>query len=251
MTADNVENIENTPSESEVSETPSVFDYSEYDFSFVKDKYHADDRSPVESAFEQAKAYSELEKKLGAFTGAPESYELSYNDDLKAMVEEKGLNLLEADDPRIQTLFEYGKELGMSQDGINKLIELDVMDRVAEQEAYAEFAKEQIESLGRDGQQRIDAIAKWAEANLGDQADDLLSMATDASQFKALEKLINLTKNAPVVEPAAAPAPAISMEEIQKEQFKTDEYGQRLMSSSPEHRKKVEAMLEQYARQQG
>lgn len=249
MTADNVENIENTPSESE--QTPSVFDYSEYDFSFVKDKYHADDRSPVESAFEQAKAYTELEKRLGSFTGAPEAYELGYNDDLKALVEEKGLSLLDADDPRIQTLFEYGKEMGMNQEGINKLIELDIMDRIAEKEAYDEFKAAEIQSLGRDGQQRIEAIAKWAEANLGDQADDLLSMATDAAQFKALEKLINLTKNAPVVEPAAAPAPAITMEEIQKEQFKVDEYGQRLMSSSPEHRKKVEAMLEQYARQQG
>jgi len=232
------------------NETSTSFDYGETDFSFVKDKYQADDRSPVEAAFEQAKAYSELEKRFGSFTGAPEAYELTFSDELKATAEDKGLELLDADSPRIEALFEKAKELNMNQEGVNALIELEFMDSVAQAQAYEEFKQEQIASLGADGQARISAIGKWADANLGDDADAFKSLATDAEQFKVIEKLINMTKNAPVVEPAAAPAPALTMEEIQAEQFKEDKYGNRLMQSDPEHRKKVQGMYERYEAQQ-
>lgn len=228
----------------------TTFDYADMDFSFVKDKFQAEGRSPMEALIEQSKSYDNLEKRFGSFTGAPENYELSFNEDMQKIVEERGLQLLDVEHPRVQLLFEKGKELGLNQEGMNTLLELDLMDKMAEQDAWNEFKQEQIEALGRDGQQRLDAMDSWAKANMGDHYEDFLALAQDAAGVQALEKLINMTQNAPVVEAAATPAPAITMEEIQAEQFKLDEYGNRLSQSSPEHRAKIAKMYEQLERQQ-
>ena len=56
-------------------EAPSTtFDYADMDFSFVKDKFQAEGRSPMEALIEQSKSYDSLEKRFGSFTGAPDNY---------------------------------------------------------------------------------------------------------------------------------------------------------------------------------
>jgi hypothetical protein len=52
------------------------------DFEFVLDKYRAEGRSDIDAAFEQAKAYKELQSKFGSFTGAPEAYELGLAEEI-------------------------------------------------------------------------------------------------------------------------------------------------------------------------
>ena len=232
-------------------EAPSTtFDYADMDFSFVKDKFQAEGRSPMEALIEQSKSYDSLEKRFGSFTGAPDNYEIALSEEMQQIADERGISLLDTDHPRVQLLFEKGKELGLNQEGMNTLLELDLMDKMSEQDAWNEYRQEQIEALGRDGKQRLDSIDSWAKANMNDDYDAFISMAQDAASFAALEKLVNMTQNAPVVEQAATPAPSITMDEIQAEQFKLDEYGNRLSQSSPEHRAKIQKMYEQLERQQ-
>src|SRR5215208_4836317 len=86
-----------------------------------------------------AKGYGEAEKKLGAFTGAPESY------DLKS---------LEIDESQllIQEMVAVGKELNMSQDGLAKFIGRIATASETMDEAYL---NEQVKKLGRDGEAEL------------------------------------------------------------------------------------------------
>jgi len=91
------------------------------------------------SAAELGKAYKEAEKRLGAFTGAPETY------DLKS---------LEIDESQllIQEMVAVGKELNMSQEGLAKFIGRIATASETMDEAYL---NEQVSKLGKDGEAEL------------------------------------------------------------------------------------------------
>jgi predicted transcriptional regulator len=92
-----------------------------------------------------AKAYTELEKKLGAFTGAPEAYDA-------ASLE------VDANDPTFQALSDVAKELNMSPEGFNKMI-----GRLASiQEAQSNMhIEEEVKKLGPDGERMLKEYKNW------------------------------------------------------------------------------------------
>src|SRR6185437_5786159 len=75
---------------------------------FKSDKYT--------SVAEQARAYTELEKKFGGFSGAPEKYELTLEEDIKNSIE------LNAEDPLLKTFSDIAKSANMTQDTYNKIM---------------------------------------------------------------------------------------------------------------------------------
>ena len=97
----------------------------------MQSKYVAEGKTQEESIAEQAKAYTELSSKFGAFTGAPEEYaEVVLSDELKELGVE-----ISADDPMLQAAKEFAKESNMSQEGLSGLVNLYAMQQVAEQKA--------------------------------------------------------------------------------------------------------------------
>lgn len=90
-------------------------------------------------ASDVGKAYQELEKKLGAFTGAPERYDLS-----KLEIDENDLIVKE--------LSAVAQEMNMSQEGLEKF-----MGRFASaaDTANGSYLEEQVARLGKDGEREL------------------------------------------------------------------------------------------------
>jgi hypothetical protein len=90
-------------------------------------------------ASDVAKAYSELEKKLGAFSGAPENYDI-------ASLE------LDENDFTLREISAVAKELNMSQEGFNKFVGR-IMSAAETQEKMQ--LEEQLKKLGPDADRQL------------------------------------------------------------------------------------------------
>lgn len=205
-------------------------------FEFVLDKYRAEGRSETEALQLQAQSYKELESKFGGFTGAPETYDPVLSDELV----EAGVQL-DMDSPLMEMAQEFAKSSNMSQDAFNKMVgvyaEILVSDNMAMEEARAAEMK----ALGNNAQQRIDGINQWASANLDEETvAGLQDAAQSASAVKAIEALINKTRNAPMAADNVAAAPAVSESEVREMQFALDENGQRRINVDPEFKREYE-----------
>jgi len=195
---------------------------------FLKDKYA--------NITEQAKAYTELEGRFGAFTGAPEAYEINISDQLK----EGGIEI-DNEDPIMSSAMEFAQDIKMDQGGFDKMIELYAMSKVAEGEALEKYKTDELNSLG-NGEGRLSNLESWANANMPDDlVEGFMNSAVSADTVKAMEWLVAQTRNAPVDAGEHAPS-GISEEEVNKLVFEKDEYGNRRMGTDPAFKKKVEAM---------
>lgn len=202
---------------------------------YKKDKYG--------SLAEQAKAYQELEKRFGSFTGSPKDgeYSVSLSDELVDM----GVSI-EPDDPLYADAVEFAKESNMSQDGFNKLMNLYAMSKVAEGKALDEFKANELKSLGDNAKARIDNLVNWGKANLSDDLfDGFQEMAISANAVKAMEKLVSMTRSAPIDSGTQKPSTSVSSEEVLKMQFEKDEFGNRRLSTDPEFRKRYNKLKEE------
>lgn len=214
------------PVENTTTETPQEATTERFDF--VLDKYRAEGRSESEAMELQAKSYNELQSKFGAFTGAPDEYQLAISDQLT----EAGLEI-DADDPLIAKAMEYAKESNMSQEGFQGMLELHGQFILAAEQGKQELMQAEIKALGDDGQKRIDAISKWAEANIPpDMMEGFNGMAVNAEAFKAIEHLIGLTRNAPVANDAT-PVAQGDPGKVKEMQFAKDENGNRRINTDP------------------
>lgn len=200
---------------------------------WLLDKYATEGKSIDEATAEQAKAYNELSSKFGAFTGAPEEYaEITLSDEIK----ELGIEISN-DDPMLQAAKDFAKESNMSQEGLNGLVNLYAMQQVAEQKAEAEFKAEQLKALGPNANSRIENIQQWANKNLDPETvQGLEQMATSAESVKAIERLISMTRGAPVDPGEANNNSGASAEDVSKMQFEKDEHGNRRINTDPEFR---------------
>lgn len=203
---------------------------------FKKDKY-----GTVE---EQAKAYKELESRFGGFTGAPKDgdYTVTLSDELQ----ELGIEIA-PDDPLYADAVEFAKGTNMNQEGFDKMMNLYAMSRVAESKAAEEFRQDELKALGDNAQARIDNILNWGKANLpDDMLQGFTEMAVSANAVKAMEKLVSLTRNAPIDPNNAAPKQGVSTEELRKMQFETDEHGNRKLSTDPEFKKRFQKLANEH-----
>jgi len=201
-------------------------------------KYHTEGKSVEEATTEQAKAYNELSGKLGAFTGAPEEYEIALSEELT----EAGVTM-EKDDPMVESAMKFAKEAGMNQEGLNGMINLYAMQMLAEQKADTEYKAEQMKALGPQADSRIQNIQQWANKNLdAEMVTALEGMATSVESVKAVERLISMTRGAPVNVDNAAPAPGAGMEEVNAMQFEKDGNGNRRINTDPVFKARYQKM---------
>jgi hypothetical protein len=191
---------------------------------FKSDKYNSID--------DQAKAYTELEKRFGSFTGAPDEYEVS----LSAELSEMGV-AIDSDDPLVEKAIEFAKHSNMSQEGFKGMIELYAQSQLAESKALEEHKAAEMTALGKDADKRIDGILQWGNANLDSETmAGLEEAAQSAASVKAIEALIAKTRNAPVAA-EVAPAPSVTDQEVREMQFAKDEFGNRKINSDPAFKK--------------
>lgn len=191
------------------------------------------------------KSYNELSGKFGSFTGAPDTYEFSLSEELT----EKGVTL-DAESPLIANFQELAKESGMNQDMANKLVNMFVEGQYADsqsgEEAETQRVADEMALLGDNAQARVDNISKWANANMDPSfIEGIEAAAYTADSVKAIEALIALTRNAPVVNNDAVESSGITEGELKDLQFAEDEFGNRKMND-PAYRKMFDAKARQF-----
>ena len=205
---------------------------------WLQSKYVTDGRTQEESITEQAKAYTELSGKFGAFTGAPENYEVSLSDELKEM----GIEIAD-DDPMMVAAKEFAKDSNMSQDGLNGLVNLYAMQQVANQTADKEYQADQMKELGTNAESRIQNIQQWAGKNLDTETlAGLEGFATNAGAVKAIEQIIKMTGSTSVDADETTANNGANAEEVQKMQFELDSNGNRRLQTDPEFKAKFNKM---------
>lgn len=192
---------------------------------------------------EQAKAYPELAKLMGAFTGAPKDgkYEIKLPDGLDGT--------LDVEHPLLQTFQKWAGENQMSLKAFNEVVGM-LAAYEAELAPDAATVKAQ---MGENADARINTIAKWAKANLALDEYEALQAATvpgpaTAATLKVIETLIAKSRQPRAAKPGAdVPSGQPTGEAaINAAQAKLGPDGKRLYETDPAYRAMVENMRINY-----
>jgi len=183
------------------------------------------------SVAEQAKAYTELEKKFGGFTGAPKD---GY----------QGPEGIESDDALLQELTEFASKTNMSQEAFGEAWEL----LSAQSEAVEQVTQEQeIARLGDNAAERIKNVEGYLKNNLdADDYEVVRDLVTDAKSIELVEYMVRAT--APVKLPidGGQHPTGMTWSDIETEMFKKNENGQLLRSIDASHEAKIQKMMQEF-----
>lgn len=181
------------------------------------------------SVSEQAKAYNDLEKRFGGFTGSPESYELPEG--------------VDAEDTFVQMLSEIGSSANMNQETFAKVYELG--EQLLEANAGINKEKE-LEVLGDNAEERIANVDSFLKNNLGDDYERLMGGVNSAATVELVEKLIAKTAPAKLPTGNSVPVNVPTQADIDAMMSKTDpDTGRNLYQSSEAYRNKVRQAMAQ------
>tara|TARA_Y100000296_G_scaffold75877_1_gene96017 strand:- start:197 stop:940 length:744 start_codon:yes stop_codon:yes gene_type:complete len=174
---------------------------------YIPEKFWDTDRSePNVEAL--GSSYKALESKLGQRT---EELGKSIREDIeketKSNIPTNGYELVTPDipegvevnlDPELPLVGwwnEFAQKKGLSQDDFNDGVKAFVDNAVAD----IPNIDTEIQSLGDNGKQRVEAVDLWAKKNLSSDAYKSVSnIATSANNIKVLEEIMNLTKDSPM-----------------------------------------------------
>ena len=183
------------------------------------------------SVAEQAKAYNELEKKFGGFTGAPKD---GY----------AGPEGVESGDALLEELTEFATRTNMSQDAFNDAWEL----LTAQSEAVEQVEQEQeLAKLGDNAQQRIKTIEGFMKNNMSPEDFDVArDLVTTAESVQLIEMLVAATAPTKLPIQGGESPTGITWADIEAEMFKKHENGQLLRSVDTNHERKIQKMMHDY-----
>jgi len=198
--------------------------------------YKADKYLSVEK---QAEAYASLEKRFGAFTGAPKDgkYEVK-------LPEGVGVELV-ADHPLLADFQKWATEHQLNNDGYNQLLGM-LAQYEAAQIPDMNVIKGQ---LGENADQRIAAVVQWTKANLTPAEYQKLTSATTgqnaADVVAVLESVIAKTKQVSLPKPgqdvaAAQPQGKAAIDAMMQ---KKDSNGKYLIFTDAKHRAEVDRLM--------
>jgi len=191
--------------------------------SYVNGKYNS------VTALEEG--YTNLQKKLGSFTGAPEEYSIDgieYN----------------AEHPLFSELQKYGKDNNLSNEGYQGLVNVLLENEKFAQEEAAKQRDEVIKGLGENGHARIQNIDDFLNAN-AQLSEEQVALVEEAKGLpggvELLEAFISMGKAPkPASDTQVETKTAYSRDKLKEMQFAKDEFGNRKMSSDPAYRKMVD-----------
>ena len=183
------------------------------------------------SVAEQAKAYTELEKKFGGFTGAPK--------DGYSVIEG-----VESDDALWQELVSFGEKTNMSQSAMNDAWELlSAQDQAAEEVSM----EVELQKLGDNGIERVKVVEQYMKNNLdGDTYERLRYAVNSAEAVELIEALVKSTAPAKLPIDGYIEPGGITWTDIEAEMFKKHESGQMLRAVDPNHEAKVQRMMKEF-----
>ena len=183
------------------------------------------------SVAEQAKAYTELEKKFGGFTGAPK--------DGYSIVEG-----VESDDALWQELVSFGEKTNMSQSAMNDAWELlSAQDQAAEEVSM----EVELQKLGDNGVERVKVVEQYMKNNLdGDTYERLRYAVNSAEAVELVEALVKSTAPAKLPIDGHIEPGGLDWADIEAEMFKKDENGNLLRSVDMNHERKIQRMMREF-----
>ena len=183
------------------------------------------------SVAEQAKAYTELEKKFGGFTGAPK--------DGYSVVEG-----VDQDDSLWQELVSFGERTNMSQAALNDAWEI----LTAQEQAVEEVSMEmELQKLGDNAVERVKVVEQYMKNNLdSDTYERVRYGVNSAESIELVEALIKATAPAKLPIDGHIEPGGITWEDIEAEMFKKHENGQLLRSVDQNHERKIQRMMQEF-----
>ena len=186
---------------------------------------------------EQAKAQPELEKKLGSFAGAPESYDMSISEEARTA----GFDIPE-DDPFLTEYAAFAKEKNYSQENFSDSLNFYAQIRLSEQKEIENLRAQEKEKLGPRCDDRLADLKKYAEGNLPpEMVEGFAGMFATAGQVEAMEYIIR--KNMGNMSPGPGLPPAgVTAADVEKMQFELDENKNRRIITDLAFRKKYEEL---------
>ena len=182
------------------------------------------------NANEQAKGYSELQKKFGSFTGTPKD----------------GYSLPEGIEPDDELAMEYSKlatDMGMNQEGFNKGFEL----LSSQMGVNAEISQEnELAKLGDNAGQRIKAVENALKFRAGDGYDEIKDMITTADGVILAESLIKAFAPQKLPMDGGENPTGITWSDLEVMLHAKDEHGNMKMSVDLAHKEKYERLKKEW-----
>lgn len=183
------------------------------------------------SVADQAKAYTELEKRFGGFTGAPkDGYQLPEG--------------IEDGDELLAELKTFASETNMSQDAFNRAWDL----LQAQSEAVESVSVEmEMQKLGDNATNRIKHVEQFMKNNLDPDTYERLRYAVNSAEsVELVEALIKSTAPAKLPIDGVVEPGGITWQAIEAEMFKKDQNGNLLRSVDRNHEAKIQRMMKEY-----
>lgn len=181
-----------------------------------------------QSVAEQAKAYTELEKKFGGFKGAPKD----------GYVAPEGVD---QDDALLAELTEFANDTNMSQEAYGRAWELLTAQEQAVEEVSAE---QEMAKLGDNATQRLKNVEGFLKNNLdADTYTQVQDLVTTAESVQLIEAIVKATVPAKLPIEGGEHPQGLTWADVEAEMFKRHENGQFLRSVDPNHERKVQQMI--------
>lgn len=202
---------------------------------FKADKYKTVD--------EQARAYTELEKRFGAFEGAPKDGVYKINPPEGIQVE------FDTEHELFQGLNKWAKESNLSQKGYDQVIGMLAKYEASLAPDMGEIKKQ----VGENADARISSATQWVKSNLSTDEYSAFSKALTQSNaaevFKAFEAVIAKTRQVAMPKPGEDVTSAVDTgrEAILAAQNKKNDKGERLYDIDPKYRMDIEKRWMEYA----
>jgi hypothetical protein len=181
-----------------------------------------------QSVAEQAKAYTELEKKFGGFKGAPKD----------GYTAPEGV---ESDDALLTELTEFAKDTNMSDEAFSRAWDL----LSAQEQAVEEVSQEmEMQKLGDNATQRLKTVEGFLKNNLdADTYSAAQELVTTADSVALIEMIVKATMPAKLPIEGGEHPQGLTWSDVEAEMFRKDEKGNLLRSVDINHERKVQQMM--------
>lgn len=194
---------------------------------------------------EQAKAYPELEKRFGAFKGAPKDGKYAPIAKLPEGIQGE----FDAEHPLFQEFGTWALDNQFSQESYEAVLGMFAKYEAGRTPDRAEILRD----MGDGAETRLAAVAQWAKANLTSEEHALLKSTLEPSEMtanvvKLVESLIAKTKAPAAARPGSDVVTGTdTLDSIQEEQGRINPAtGKRFYDENPEYRAKIEKKLLAY-----
>lgn len=118
---------------------------------------------------DQAKGLPGLRKELSKLPGAPEDYEISFDEELADFD-------LSGSETTLDDFKNLAKELRINQEGFNKIVNFYAKNISAQQESVSQeieqYAQQEMEKLGPNAKEELSTLMTWARNNLPNEMMD-------------------------------------------------------------------------------